>query len=346
MVAAMTRPVLSVCIPTRNRGETLVRRVREWLCAAPEGLEFVVSDNASTDGTPEALAALAGNRLVFVRGASDVGSFENQLRAFAAAHGRYVMQLTDKDEVLPPGFDAALAALARTDAACGAFRLGCAAPSPRPVRLARGLSAYRRHGLAFAHPSGVFFDRELLGRTGALDCLRGLDPAMRPFSTDFLVALCLRHGAYADVALPFAKLNLPPYAGLARSLSYDGRRACYFAPEFLFRLFVAYVGFLRTHAGFGPLARASLVAHLVRRRLFPQMTEVYRWCLAHEGVRAWYGLDAAAAEAEKRRDLEGGFFRAVADCRELGRLDTMALRLGAGLCRRRARRQRREHGHT
>ena len=48
----------------------------------------------------EALAAIQDERFVFLRNSENVGSLENQLRAFEAARGKYVMQLTDKDELV------------------------------------------------------------------------------------------------------------------------------------------------------------------------------------------------------------------------------------------------------
>ena len=124
---SQSRPILSVCIPAFSSGSWLVARVRAWLAAAESAaVEIVVSDNASSDGTAEALAAIGDRRLRLVRQTSNVGPFENQLRALEAARGRYVMQLTDKDELLPEGLPAALAALEPLDVACGEFVLNSA----------------------------------------------------------------------------------------------------------------------------------------------------------------------------------------------------------------------------
>ena len=343
----MSEPVLSVCIPTRNRGDILVARVAEWLRRAPDGLEIVISDNASDDGTAEKLSALADDgRLVVVAGSEDVGSFENQLRAFEAAHGRYVMQLTDKDEILPSGMAAARDALVRTDAACGEFRLNCGDGDAvgDPVMLSGGLRAFLRHGFTYAHPSGRFFRRALVAPAGLSDKLRSMDEVIRPFSTDYLVSLCLRHGRYADIAVPFVRHNLPPYEGLSRSLSYGVSRTCYFTPEFVLREFEAYLGFLRRESGLGVLARMRLVAGLVKRVLFPHMTEVYRWCLGNAAIREWYGVSPEQAEAGSGRDLETEFFRAVRDVRVPGLSEKLGLVIGACACRRRAGRQRRRYG--
>ena len=343
----MRRPVLSVCIPTYNRGEELAARVRAWLAAEDsDGLEVVVADNASTDGTEAAFAALADPRLVYCRNERNVGAFENQLRAFAAAHGTWLMQLTDKDEILPPAFPAARAALTGLRAACGSFRLvrGADEPADGSVETYSGASAYARFGLAYAHPSGRFFRSDVLADGAVLAELRALDEVIRPYSTDYLTSLCLRAGAYARIDVPLVRHNLPPYGAGRKSVSYVTRKDYYFTPEFVVREFAEYLRFLRTSTRLSSLARGCAVAGLVRRALFPRMTETYRWALGDDAVCAWYGVPDDLRRSEGARDLEGDFTGAVRSlAASAGAVDAVALRLGAFGCRRAIARQRRKN---
>ena len=333
---------LSICLPTHNRGALLADRVRTWLAAAPDDFEIVVSDNASDNGTYEALSAVRDLRFTLVRNETDVGSFENQLRAFEAAHGRYVMQLMDKDELVPAGIEAAVAALRSADAACGEFELNRPADARSALRRESGYRAFARHGLAYAHPSGRFFNAGLLSREGLLARLRALDPVIRPFSTDYLVSLCLPHGDYLVAEQPFVKHNLPPYEGVARSFSYTGRRTFYFMPDFIWREFTAYVAFLRTLGALSGTARFALAVRLVRRVVFPHVTSIYRWVLGERTLREWYGIPDDLYRAELARDLEGDFFKHACDAQDLTAGERLAVRLAASCCRRRARKQRKE----
>ena len=343
----MSRPVLSVCIPTYNRGEELASRVCAWLAAAgSDEFEIVVSDNASTDGTEAAFAAFSTPRLVYCRNERNVGAFENQLRAFAAAHGTWVMQLTDKDEIIPSALPAAIAALRGLQATCGAFRLvrGADETLDGSVELRSGAAAYARFGLAYAHPSGCFFRADVLAGGTVLDEFRALDEMTHPYSTDYLTSLCLRAGDYARIDVPFVRHNLPPYGIGRKSVSYVSRKDYYFTPEFVVREFAEYLRFLRASIRLSPWARVRAVAGLVRRSLFPRMTEIYRWALADEKICAWYGVPEDMRREGMSRDLEGDFLAAVRALATSGDVvDALALRLGALGCRKAIVRQRRTH---
>ena len=327
--ASPQTPLLSVCVPTYNRGEWLAGRVRAWLEAEPSAaFEIVVSDNASSDCTADAVAAVSDPRLVLLRNDANVGAFENQLRAFEAAHGRYVMQLTDKDEILPGGIASALAALAGLDAACGEFVLNGDGTSPETVRVSRGFAAFRRHGLAFTHPSGHFFSSAALREFGILARLRALDPVVRPYSTDYLVSLALGRGPYAVVDVPFVRMNKPPYEGIAASVSYRDPSEYYFTPPFLVKEFAEYIRFLRRETRLSAFRRLRLVARLAGGQVFSQMTAWYRWRLESDAMCEWYGMSPEFRRGERSRDLERDAAEALRGMAGLGRLERFAVRRG------------------
>ena len=280
-------PLLSVCIPAYNRGKWLADRIREWLAAAPEDVEVVVSDNASSDDTADAVADIGDPRLVLVRNGANVGAFENQLRAFEAAHGRYVMQLMDKDELVPDGIAVALSALARTDAVCGEFVINSSGASAKPVRISRGFDAFRRYNQVSI----------LISEHGAID-------------------------------LPFVRMNLPPYDGVAASVSYRDPAKYYFTPSFLVREFAEYAQFLERETRLSALVRMRLVARLAGGPLFNQMTVWYRWRLESDAMCAWYGMRPEFRESELRRDLVKDGADALRGIAGVGRLTRLAVRLG------------------
>ncbi len=83
-------PSVSIAIPTYNRAATLERAVRSALGQTHADLEVVVSDNASTDGTPELLRRLAASdpRLRSVRQDANHGMVANLNAAAALRAGR------------------------------------------------------------------------------------------------------------------------------------------------------------------------------------------------------------------------------------------------------------------
>ncbi len=104
----MTAPLLSIAIPTYNRASYLALTLEQLRTAlstvAPGSVEVIVSDNGSSDETPEIVdAAIArGLRVRSVRNTQNTGSDANIAQSFNLAMGRYVLILSD-DDVLVPG---------------------------------------------------------------------------------------------------------------------------------------------------------------------------------------------------------------------------------------------------
>ena len=117
---------VSVCVATFNAGDYLAPQLASILSQLGDSDEVVASDNGSTDGTRERLAALADGdprvRVLDLAASRPTGkenliaNFEN---ALAAARGRYVL-LSDQDDVwLPHRVARTLAALREYDLVAG-----------------------------------------------------------------------------------------------------------------------------------------------------------------------------------------------------------------------------------
>jgi glycosyltransferase involved in cell wall biosynthesis len=111
-------PRVSVLIPARNEAARIEACLRSVLAQeAPGGLEVVVADGASTDGTAD-LARAAGARVVpNPRGITPAGLN----RALAAARGSVVVRF-DAHAEMPPGYVAAC--LRALDEEAGAVNVG------------------------------------------------------------------------------------------------------------------------------------------------------------------------------------------------------------------------------
>lgn len=96
-------PVVSVCIPSRDRAPLLGEALRSALGQDGPALEVVVCDDGSTDATPEVLAAaMAGDvRVRAARNDAPLGVARSRDRCLAAARGRYVAWLDSDDAYLP-----------------------------------------------------------------------------------------------------------------------------------------------------------------------------------------------------------------------------------------------------
>ena len=93
---------LSICLPTYNRAERLKDALDALAAQAGDGVEICVSDNGSTDATPEVLAAAAKKfPLKWRRSDRNRGVARNILDVVAMASGDFCWLVGDDDLVLP-----------------------------------------------------------------------------------------------------------------------------------------------------------------------------------------------------------------------------------------------------
>ncbi len=95
-------PLLSVTIPTWNRGDFLKLNLEQLVSQLPElsyPIEILVSDNASTDDTQAVVAAFLNRGLpvCYIRNPENIGSDHNIAQCFNLAKGQYVLILGDDD---------------------------------------------------------------------------------------------------------------------------------------------------------------------------------------------------------------------------------------------------------
>jgi glycosyltransferase involved in cell wall biosynthesis len=92
---------LSVIIPAYNRASVIPAAIRSVFSQGFGDLEVIVVDDASSDGTREAVAALKDPRLVYIRHERNQGGAAARNTGITAARGEYVAFLDSDDEWLP-----------------------------------------------------------------------------------------------------------------------------------------------------------------------------------------------------------------------------------------------------
>lgn len=105
--------ILSICIPSYNRADMLSAAIKSILNQAAEGVEIVVSDNASTDNTDSVMRDLARRhpQIRYVRSDVNVGADRNFLKVVEVATGRYTWLMGSDDMVAPGGVAEVLSAI-------------------------------------------------------------------------------------------------------------------------------------------------------------------------------------------------------------------------------------------
>jgi glycosyltransferase involved in cell wall biosynthesis len=96
-----TGPLITIAIPTYNRAVWLRGCVESALAQTYPNFEVLVSDNASTDETPEVLKAFDDPRLRVVRQEKNIGLMPNWNACLWEAKGDYIVYLPDDDRLAP-----------------------------------------------------------------------------------------------------------------------------------------------------------------------------------------------------------------------------------------------------
>jgi len=97
------RPLLTIAIPTFNRASYLEQNLAqiksEMRGVAPGAVELLISDNHSTDSTPQVVenAQRAGLTIRYVRNAENLGWARNFTQCYELASGTYLLLLGDDD---------------------------------------------------------------------------------------------------------------------------------------------------------------------------------------------------------------------------------------------------------
>ena len=149
-------PTLSYCVVNTNGREYLLACLAAIECTHPAGVEreILVLDNASDDGSAEAVRALGGGiRLIALE--RRTGKAENDSTLMREAKGRYCL-LLNEDSELRPGASAALIAALDADpkAAAAGPQLLDSAGQPVPC-------AWRFPGVGTALAGALFLHRRL-----------------------------------------------------------------------------------------------------------------------------------------------------------------------------------------
>jgi glycosyltransferase involved in cell wall biosynthesis len=109
-------PLVSIGIPTYNRAQKLERAVEFVLAQDYKNIEVVISDNASTDDTPQVCERLCRQdaRIRCIRQAANIGPTANYQAVLKGATGEMYIALADDDWIDPNYVSACLEKLLST----------------------------------------------------------------------------------------------------------------------------------------------------------------------------------------------------------------------------------------
>ena len=86
----MNSPLISVIIPSYNRGKTIERSVRSVLGQTYSNLQVIVVDDGSTDSTPEIIKSIQDSRIVYYKQPQRLGACAARNKGVELAQGAFV----------------------------------------------------------------------------------------------------------------------------------------------------------------------------------------------------------------------------------------------------------------
>ncbi len=99
--------LLSICVPTRDRPELLLRNLRAVLSQITPGdpVEVLVSDNSEGSATAEAVSELVrqGAAIAYAQNVPSVSMSNNHNLLIERAQGEYILFVHDDDYLLEDG---------------------------------------------------------------------------------------------------------------------------------------------------------------------------------------------------------------------------------------------------
>jgi len=161
--------LLTIVTVTKNCAGTIGRTLDSVQAVKRDGIEYVVVDGVSDDGTLEAICQ-RGALVDRCLSEPDSGIYNAMNKGVALARGKYILFINGDDELVADGFPAVMTALAegRHGIVCATTLVGdIRSPSEVLVAVPRHLHFFN----AIPHPSS-FVRRDLLLRTPFREDLR------------------------------------------------------------------------------------------------------------------------------------------------------------------------------
>lgn len=99
----LVKPLTSVIVATRNRAQQLLQAAQSILTGLYPQIELIIVDDASTDETPQTVAALQAtdSRVIGIRLPKQGGSVRARQRGVAASRGQFIAFMDDDDTAWP-----------------------------------------------------------------------------------------------------------------------------------------------------------------------------------------------------------------------------------------------------
>ena len=117
-------PLVSVIIPTYNRGHLIKKAIKSVLNQTYKNLELIVVDDASTDNTEEIISTITNPNLIYIKQSSNLGPSVARNKGIEIAKGELIAFLDSDDQWYPEKLEKQINLLMNSDKSIGAVYCG------------------------------------------------------------------------------------------------------------------------------------------------------------------------------------------------------------------------------
>lgn len=225
---------LSICIPTYNRIDKTVLLVKSILEYDELDIEVVVLDNCSTDNTEIVLTEIKDTRFRYYRNKQVIGGMQNILTSLTYGRGEYVLLCLDKDRILPDKIKEFIILLKKLDVIGGQCILN-AYNYTNNIIYEKGLESVLNFAYTSEHPSGLFFNKNVIDKTEILQNL------LRKYSSfaflpELIKAEIGLYGQTSRINIPFVYTETIEECQKEISHTYEGDNIYFFPKNIIIRL--------------------------------------------------------------------------------------------------------------
>jgi glycosyltransferase involved in cell wall biosynthesis len=220
-----SKPPVTVGIPTYNRSAWLKETIESVLVQTFQDFRILVSDNGSTDDTPDVIHALGDSRIDYRRLEHGIGMTGNFNRIFSLTESDYLVLLPDDDLLRPGHLDATIRTMTR-DPSLGVVHTGFDSidETGRVLNTARlvgkgsGVSFETGRRLLWRsmHSSFLACWSSALFRTDAIHAAGGMRDGQQPLADFALFMRIALDWDFASIGAPLAAIRMHGDAATVR----------------------------------------------------------------------------------------------------------------------------------
>ena len=278
--------VLTICIPTYNRKDVLIKEVGDYLTVDDNRFIVKVNDNCSTDGTRAALKEIRDPRLVCHFNEENKGSIPNWIQALSGNDSDYLIFTLDKDLVDIKQLEEFIDYLDKEKPFFGYVDLDISKPKG-VENYVPGFQNVLKMAYLDKHPSGYFYRRDLFENAIKRDSFLKLDTK---FDFPFEVINAELAVEYPSVIIKgglVINANYRKELQGNKTLSYDESNIWFGAP----RRFIEYGYYIESVVNLNlPASQKRELVEIVTKKGIANVTYTLRTIMQNENTCTHYNV--------------------------------------------------------